>query len=54
MSFEPSTYEPLSRTLDQEHPHDEPLTSDTARQLRLEYADRLRSEVVQNEPLIAD
>ncbi|ESS09590.1 MAG: hypothetical protein A07HN63_00395 [uncultured archaeon A07HN63] len=54
MSFEPSTYEPLSRTLDQEHTHDEPLTSDTARQLRLEYADRLRSEVVQNEPLIAD
>jgi len=50
MGFDPDAYEPLARTIE----HDGAIDRETARQLRLEYAELLQADVVQSAPLTAD
>ena len=50
MGFDVATYDPLSEAVRRERP----LSADEARRLRLEYADRLRRDVLQRRPASAD
>jgi carboxylate-amine ligase len=50
MGFDPGAYEPLSEAVRR----DDPLDADEARRLRLEYADRLRRDVLRRRPASAD
>lgn len=50
MGFEPDAFDPIADTFD----HDGPIDRETARQLRLEYATRLRENVRQSPTMTAD
>lgn len=50
MGFEPEAFDPISETVD----HDGPIDRETARRLRLEYADRLQDDIRQSHAMTAD